>query len=89
LGGYDLQLIEITGELKRIDNYKLSPLRSEANMNNLSIQAAIHSRSVLRPHVDPESCTGCRICADQCPVNALFIDECIPLADAGLRIVCF
>ena len=89
LGEYDLRLIEIIGELKRIEDFKLPPLSGEANMDNTVIQAAIHSRTIFRPHIDPESCTGCGTCADQCPVKALSMDECLPQVDAAVCIVCF
>jgi len=43
----------------------------------------------LRPRVDPELCTACGTCIDQCPVSALFMHEDIPTVDADTCITCF
>ena len=89
LGDYDLRTIELIGELKRIPDFKLPPLSGAANLDNEHIQTAIHSRAILRPHPDPDLCTGCGICVAQCPVSALSMVDHLPQVDAGTCIACF
>lgn len=90
LGDYDLRTIEVIGELKRVPDFKLPPLSGEANLENEIIQTAIHSRTILRPQADPELCTGCGACVDQCPVSALSMsDDHLPQVDADVCIACF
>ena len=76
LGDYDIKGIEIIGELKPIPDFKLPPLGGEG-LSNIYRQL-IHSRTVLRPQVDPDLCTGCGTCVDQCPVSALSMGESVP-----------
>lgn len=89
LGDYDLDGIEIVGELKQLPNYKLPPLGGEAIVKNQAIQQAIHGRTLVRPKADPELCTGCGTCVDQCPVSALSMDDHVPEVDADTCITCF
>jgi uncharacterized protein (DUF362 family)/Pyruvate/2-oxoacid:ferredoxin oxidoreductase delta subunit len=89
LGDYDLKHIEIIGELKPLPDFKIPPLGGEAIMHNETIQGMLLDRTLLRPQVDPELCTACGTCIDQCPVSALFMDEDIPKVDADTCITCF
>lgn len=89
LGDYDLKKIEILGELKPLHDFKIPPLGGEAIMHNEAIQEMLHDRTLLRPRVDPELCTACGTCIDQCPVSALSMDEDIPRMDADTCITCF
>ena len=90
LGDYDLNTIEVIGELKQLPDFKFPPLGGEANLDNEAIQAAIHNRTILRPQADPELCTGCGACIDQCTVSALSMgDDNIPQVDADTCIICF
>ncbi|MDA8326515.1 MAG: DUF362 domain-containing protein [Nitrospiraceae bacterium] len=89
LGDYDLNTIEVIGELKRLPDFKLPPLGGDALLQNVAIQQMIHSRTVLRPKADPDRCTGCGTCADHCPVSALSINDNLPQVDAGVCIACF
>ena len=89
LGDFNLDSIEIIGELKQIPNFKLPPLGGEANINNKAIQEIIRKPTELIPQADPESCTGCGTCVDQCPVSALTMTEKIPSADPETCIRCF
>ncbi|MFZ2446961.1 MAG: DUF362 domain-containing protein [Syntrophobacteraceae bacterium] len=90
LGDYDLDRIEIIGELTPIPNFKLPPLGGEAILDNETIQALLHGRTVLRPKADPESCTGCGACVDHCAVSALAIGpQGFPVVDADTCITCF
>lgn len=89
LGDYDLKKIEVLGELKQLSDFKLPPLGGEAIMHNETLQTMLLDRTLLRPRIDPELCTACGTCIDQCPVSALSMDEDIPLVDADTCITCF
>ncbi|MBM4326403.1 MAG: DUF362 domain-containing protein [Deltaproteobacteria bacterium] len=89
LGDYDLKKIELIGELKPIRDFKLPPLGGEAIIRNENIQAVIHSRTILRPQVEPDLCTACETCVDQCAVSALSMDNGLPVVDADTCITCF
>jgi uncharacterized protein (DUF362 family)/Pyruvate/2-oxoacid:ferredoxin oxidoreductase delta subunit len=91
LGDYDLEKIEIIGELTPLADFKLPPLGGEAVIHNEAIQSMLHDRTLLRPQADPELCTACGTCIEQCPVSALTMDmdEDIPRVDADTCITCF
>jgi uncharacterized protein (DUF362 family)/NAD-dependent dihydropyrimidine dehydrogenase PreA subunit len=89
LGDYDLSTIQVIGELKRLPDFKLPPLGGQAIFRNETMQAMIHQRTLLRPQADPELCTGCGICVEQCPVSALAMNDDLPQVDAGTCITCF
>jgi uncharacterized protein (DUF362 family)/Pyruvate/2-oxoacid:ferredoxin oxidoreductase delta subunit len=89
LGDFDLSTIEVIGELKPLSDFKLPPLGGEAIIHNETIQTLIHNRTLLRPQADPELCTSCGTCIDQCPVSALSMSDGLPLVDADTCITCF
>jgi uncharacterized protein (DUF362 family)/Pyruvate/2-oxoacid:ferredoxin oxidoreductase delta subunit len=89
LGDYDLDTIEVIGELKQLPDFKLPPLSGERDFNNKNIQEVLRSRAILRPYADPELCTGCGTCVEQCPVSALSMSDQLPHVDANLCITCF
>lgn len=89
LGDYDLDTIDIIGELRRLPAFKLPPLSGEAILGNAPVQAFIHGRSFARPHVDADGCTGCGTCAEHCPASALSMVEGLPQVDADMCIACF
>jgi ferredoxin len=89
LGDYELSTMELIGELKRLPDFKLPPLGGEAILENETRVAEIHSRTILRPQVDPEFCTSCGTCIDQCPVSALSMEDHLPQVDADTCITCF
>jgi uncharacterized protein (DUF362 family)/NAD-dependent dihydropyrimidine dehydrogenase PreA subunit len=89
LGDCDIKGIDIIGELKPIPHFKLPPLGGEVMINNDHVQAIIHSRTVLRPQADPDLCTGCGTCVDQCPVAALSMGETVPSVNPDICITCF
>jgi uncharacterized protein (DUF362 family)/Pyruvate/2-oxoacid:ferredoxin oxidoreductase delta subunit len=89
LGDYNLDTIELIGKLKRIPDFKLPPLSGEANLRNEVIQTAIRSRTIVRPHADPDLCTGCGTCVEQCPVSALSMNDHLPQVDVETCITCF
>lgn len=89
LGDYDLGRIEIVGELKRVPDFKLPPVSGEANLGNEAIQQSIHKKTLVRPVVDAELCTGCETCIEVCAMEALKMDGELPRVDADTCISCF
>jgi uncharacterized protein (DUF362 family)/Pyruvate/2-oxoacid:ferredoxin oxidoreductase delta subunit len=89
LGNYNINNIEIIGELKKIQDFKLPPLGGEAIHGNKEIENLFLSRSLLRPRVDPGLCTSCGSCVSQCPVSALAMGDQLPIADKDRCITCF
>jgi len=89
VGEYDLSTHELIGELKRLPDFKLPPLGGEAVLNNETMMEGLHSRTILRPQVDPALCTSCGTCIDQCPVSALSMEDHLPRVDADTCITCF
>jgi len=89
LGHYDLKTIEVIGDLKPLPDFKLPPLSGERDFHNKNIQEVLRSRAILRPQADPELCTGCGTCVEQCPVSALSINKGLPVVDAAVCITCF
>ncbi len=89
LGDYELNSMEVLGDLPRLADFKLPPLGGEAIMQNETIQGLIHGRTVLRPQADPELCTACGNCVEHCPVAALSLEGSLPQVDADTCITCF
>ena len=89
LGEYDLDKIEIIGELKTLPHFKLPPLGGKAISENEEVQKILHSRTLLLPEADPELCTACGTCVDQCPVSALSMNGDLPCVEADTCITCF
>jgi uncharacterized protein (DUF362 family)/NAD-dependent dihydropyrimidine dehydrogenase PreA subunit len=89
LGAYDPKTIEIIGELKQLAGFKVPPLGGEAILRNENVQTFLFKKTLLKPHADPELCTGCATCVDQCPVSALSMDGDIPQVDPDQCITCF
>jgi uncharacterized protein (DUF362 family)/NAD-dependent dihydropyrimidine dehydrogenase PreA subunit len=89
LGNYDHSEIELIGDLKRLPDFKFPPLGGEWNLDNAPLQTAFHSHASLRPRADPELCTGCGTCIDQCPVAALTMSDHLPEVNADTCIRCF
>jgi NAD-dependent dihydropyrimidine dehydrogenase PreA subunit len=89
LGDYDLKTIEIIGELKQLPDFKLPPLSGEALLNNNALNTFLHSKTIMRPQADPQLCTGCGSCIEQCPASALSMGDHIPHVDADKCIACF
>lgn len=90
LGEFDLEAIDILGDMETIPDYKIPPLGGEANLQNETLQEVIHNRARLTARADPELCTGCGVCVDHCPVSALTLNEKgIPVVEADTCITCF
>jgi uncharacterized protein (DUF362 family)/Pyruvate/2-oxoacid:ferredoxin oxidoreductase delta subunit len=90
LGDFDMNSIEIIGELKIIPDFKLPPAGGEGILKNKEIQEILRSRTLMRPKANPELCISCGDCVEQCPVSALSMnDEDIPEVDPEICIACF
>ena len=89
LGDYEETAIEIIGDLVPIPDYNLPPLSGEAIAGSSVIAEFLESRVKLRPSADPELCTGCGSCVEQCPVSALALVDDMPQVDPELCITCF
>lgn len=89
LGDFDCDAMDIIGKLEPLSDFKLPPLGGEALLNNKAIQDMIHGRTLLKPQADPDKCTACGTCIDQCPVSALSMIEDFPMVDAETCITCF
>ena len=89
LGDFDSQSIQIDGEMQILTDFKLPPLGGEAIAGNPWIQEFMKTKTPVRPQADPERCTACGVCIDQCPVSALTMDRSVPVVDADICITCF
>lgn len=89
LGDHDLGRIEVDGELKQVPDFKLPPLIAAERPTNEAVRAMLNSKAILRPKADPELCTGCGTCVDQCPVEALAMNDDMPEVDPEVCIACF
>jgi NAD-dependent dihydropyrimidine dehydrogenase PreA subunit len=89
LGDYDPSTYEVVGDLRPIENFRLPSSGGEAVLHNEAVQAMIRSRMIMRPKADPDLCTGCGSCVEQCPVSALTLDEGLPLVDPDRCIACY
>jgi uncharacterized protein (DUF362 family)/NAD-dependent dihydropyrimidine dehydrogenase PreA subunit len=89
LGDHDLTALELVGGLVRIPDFKLPPLGGEAVLGSQEVQDLMHGRTLLRPKADPELCTGCGTCVEQCPVSALTLENALPQVDVDACIACF
>ena len=89
LGSWQSGAIRIEGRLEVIADFKLPPLGGEAIQDNAAVQEVIQSKVVLVPRPDPEACTVCGACVEQCPAEALSIPEDYPVADMERCVTCF
>jgi uncharacterized protein (DUF362 family)/Pyruvate/2-oxoacid:ferredoxin oxidoreductase delta subunit len=90
LGDYNMGSIEVIGELKKIPDFKLPPAGGGGGTSqSKAIAEFIHSRTLMRPKADPELCTSCENCVEQCPVSALSMNDDLPEVDSNVCIACF
>jgi len=89
LGDFDSKMIQIHGQMQVLSDFKLPPLSGEAIADNPAVQEFMNNRIKVRPQADPELCTGCGACIDQCPVSALTMKKNIPVVDSDICITCF
>jgi uncharacterized protein (DUF362 family)/NAD-dependent dihydropyrimidine dehydrogenase PreA subunit len=89
LGDYDPSNIQIDGELKVIENFKVPPLGGEAITGNAAIQEFMRSKTLVKPQADRDLCTSCGSCIEHCPAGALTMTDRIPVVDTSLCVICF
>ena len=89
LGDFASDSVDIVGALEILPNFKLPPLGGEAIAASETVQQVLHNRTLLRPKADPDACTACETCVDQCPVGALSMQDNLPIVDTGTCITCF
>ena len=89
LGSCQLSDILIEGRLEVIEDYKVPPLGGEAIQDNTTVQEALQSKIVLVPQPDPENCTACGACVEQCPAEALAMSGDVPVVDMDRCVTCF
>lgn len=89
LSEFDLDSIEIIGELVRLPDFRLPPLGGEAIHGNETLQSLVAKRAAVLPKADPALCTSCQSCVEHCPVSALSMEGALPVVDADTCITCF
>ena len=89
LGESDEKAIEIIGRLEPIPDFKPPPVAAGIDSLPAQVQEFFQSRLALRPKADPDKCTGCQTCVEQCPVQALSMVDDLPLVEAETCITCF
>ena len=89
LGSWNMDEIRIDGNLVPLDNFKLPPLGGEAIQDNAAVQEMLESKTRLTPRADPDGCTACGTCLEQCPAQALSMPDDLPQVDMDLCVTCF
>ncbi|MEE9516918.1 MAG: DUF362 domain-containing protein [Candidatus Adiutricales bacterium] len=89
LGDFEEDSIEIIGDLSPVLDYKLPPSARGSSNAPTGGGAFFEGRVRLRPKSDPDQCTGCEVCIDQCPVSALAMIDDLPQVDGEGCIACF
>ena len=89
LGDFAEESIELLGRLTPLQDFKLPPLGGELAAGSKEARDFLLSREQVRPKADPELCTGCGLCMEQCPVSALSMPEEVPVVDPEKCIACF
>jgi uncharacterized protein (DUF362 family)/NAD-dependent dihydropyrimidine dehydrogenase PreA subunit len=92
LGDYEISAIELIGELKVIPDFKYPPALERTEAVIPGFEEFFLSRINLRPKADPDLCTGCGTCVEQCPASALSIEDredSIPEVNKEICVACF
>jgi uncharacterized protein (DUF362 family)/NAD-dependent dihydropyrimidine dehydrogenase PreA subunit len=89
LGDYAEDKLEIVGNLFTVPDFKLPPLSGAGIASNSAIADRMHATMQLRPQADPDLCSSCGACIEQCPVSALHMEDDIPLVTEEMCITCF
>ena len=89
-GDYDEEAITLDGAFRPIDDFKTPPLDDkEIVAHRVGLTNLVAERLARRPQADPDKCTACGICVEQCPVHALAFQGAIPVVDAAVCIACY
>ncbi len=89
LGSWNMTNIRINGRLETLSDFKLPPLGGEAIHDNAAVQEALRSKTLLIPKPDPDACTSCGACIEQCPAEALSMPADLPEVDMDRCVTCF
>jgi len=89
LGSWRMDDIHIDGNLVPLKNFKLPPLGGEAIQGNAAVQEMMASKTRLAPQADPDGCTACGTCVEQCPAQALTMVDDLPRVDLESCVTCF
>lgn len=89
LGEFAASAIELIGELEVAPDFKLPPSVDLDGDVPTGAGDFFASRIKLRPKADPDTCTSCETCVEQCPVEALTMEDGLPIVDAESCIACF
>jgi uncharacterized protein (DUF362 family)/Pyruvate/2-oxoacid:ferredoxin oxidoreductase delta subunit len=89
LGSWDMAEIQIDGRLEALSDFTLPPLGGEAVQGNTVIQELLASKIQLVPRPDPDDCTACGTCVEQCPAEALSMAGDLPQVDMQRCVTCF
>lgn len=89
LGSLDINDIEIIGELKELQDFKLPSFSINADAISEETRKVLQSRISAIPKANPELCTSCATCIQQCPSSALSMKKNIPEVHEELCIRCF
>ena len=88
-GSWSMADIRIDGSLEKIEDFKIPPLGGEAIQDNAVIQQMLQSKILLSPQPDPDLCTACGACVEQCPAQALSLPNDLPQVDLRSCVTCF
>jgi len=89
LGSWQMDDIRIQGRLEVIEDFNIPPLGGEAIQENDAVQDALQRKIALVPTPDPDACTACGACVEQCPAEALSLTKDIPVVDIERCVTCF
>ena len=89
LGSWETTDIRIDGRLETLSDFTLPPLGGEAIEGNTVIQELLASKIELVPQADPDGCTACGTCVEQCPAQALSMTDDLPQVDMRRCVTCF
>lgn len=89
LGDYETSAIQLIGDLTVIPNFKYPPSLQRTEAMVPGMEQFFLSRINMRPKADPDLCTGCGTCVEQCPASALSMEDNIPEVDKEACVACF
>lgn len=89
LGDYAADKLETIGDLFTIENFNLPPMAGVGIANTPAIADMMHTATQLRPQADPDRCSRCEACIEQCPASALYMENDLPLVIEERCITCF
>jgi len=89
LGDFAPEAVEVLGELAVLEGFRLPALDGGAIQHSAQLQSLLESRIVMRPKAERARCTACGTCVDQCPAQALRIEDAVAVVDREACIACF